>query len=138
MFLKTHLLNWDHDIIHRDLKWANVVLNKKGHVRIIDFSWANKRSEATKENLRDVPYSSEIIEAWNMRTDIYCLVHMMYELKVYDEKKTYQGFFEVDEHFTDSIWNLGGELTNLSYGEPSQIDFLPSNVLFSIVLCFPC
>ncbi|KAL4466170.1 hypothetical protein ABPG72_011048 [Tetrahymena utriculariae] len=74
-----------HNIIHRDLKLENIMINKQGIIKIIDFGSSRQLKEGIKANtLVGTPYNMAP-EVWNQKDygrecDVYSLGVILYQM----------------------------------------------------------
>lgn len=115
------------DIVHRDIKSQNILINENGSVKVADFGIARAATSATivntKEVIGSVHYSSPeqarggIVD---VRSDIYSLGILLYELAT----KTLP--FEGDSPVTIALKQIKDELPNPKIVNPDVSEGLAS------------
>lgn len=124
LFCGVNELHTIFDVMHKDLKWENIIIDDDEHIKIIDFGFAKIRSSVTIENTiteHDIP--EEHKHLWYMMLDIYKLADMVNILKIYNDSDPYV----IDEHIKKLQDDLVNVLLRLSVSPPATTDFFPGN-----------
>lgn len=66
------------DIEHKDLKWDNFVIDAEGHLKLIDFGYAMRRTDITIAKLKNFHKT----EQWWIVLDWYLVSEMLNELHI--------------------------------------------------------
>jgi len=83
------------NIVHRDIKPPNILVNKEGHVKIADFGIANDRA-GTRAYLSPVEMRNGMADPLDTRADIYALGVSMLELLTGENPFLYKSVSECE------------------------------------------
>lgn len=112
-----------HQIIHRDIKMENILVDSTGHVKLIDFGFAIQVPEGKKmeiycgtpqcmspQIIRQQPFDGKAADVWALGIVLFHLTHGRFPFKALTEKELYRmiltGSFQFDPHASSLLRDL--------------------------------